>query len=123
VAPDPDPEWHPIALRWFEALGRSGQSAFYQESDWLTAFAVAESMSREFRPQPVVSKDGDVRMVLMPPKASALTAWLKAASSLLVMEGDRRRAGLELDLPRADGEEVADVSDLGSWRSRVDGTG
>ena len=39
-----DPSWHPIMRRWFESLAESGQSAFYEASDWATAAVVAVSL-------------------------------------------------------------------------------
>jgi hypothetical protein len=123
--PEGDEDWHPIALRWFNSLKTSGQSAFYVESDWLTAFAVAESMSREFKPQVVVvghGKDATVEMHELPPKAASLTAWLKGAASLLATEGDRRRAGLELERDWVE-EGAADVSHFADARARLRGAG
>ncbi|HVM07207.1 MAG TPA: hypothetical protein VM345_01990 [Acidimicrobiales bacterium] len=99
-------DWHPAAKRWYQSLRRSGQAAFYEESDWATAWVVAESMSRELNPQPIVSKDGDVVMVEQPPKGASLAAWLKAMTALMVTEGDRRR--LRLELVRQGAEEASD---------------
>ena len=48
--PAVDPEWHPIAARWFEALGESGQSEFYEPSDWAHAFLLTSVMSRTLSP-------------------------------------------------------------------------
>lgn len=125
VVPEADPEWHDIARRWFEALARSGQSRWYTSSDWMTAYAVAESMSREFSPQPMVvgsGKDVTVEMHKLPPKAASLAAWLKACSGLLVLEGDRRRVAIELQ--RDDSEEEApDVSWIDDARRRLRGSG
>jgi hypothetical protein len=127
VQPASDPDWHPIARMWFESLGESGQSVFYQSSDWLSAYAIAESMSREFAPQPMVVGSGPaahVEMVTLPPKAASLAAWLKGMSGLLVLEGDRRRVQLELErTPVVGKQEAASVSSLDSWRTRIDGTG
>lgn len=117
--PEADPEWHPVALRWFESLAKSGQSVFYEPSDWLTAFMLAESMSRELKPQTVVDKEGNVHMVSLPPKGASLAAWLKGMTTLMVTEGDRRRARLELFRPSAGGEEDADVSELDDYRRRL----
>ena len=107
VALDADPSWHRVAAHWYEALGRSGQSAFYESSDWALAYAVAESMSREFsKPEPV--------------SASAFQGWLKAMTSLLVTEGDRRRLRLELERQGpAESEGGADVSELDEYRRRL----
>ena len=48
--PATDEDWHPVARLWFDSLRRSGQSAFYTNSDWGTAYLLAESMSRELKP-------------------------------------------------------------------------
>lgn len=98
-------QWHPVAKRWFDSLKTSGQSAFYEDSDWATAYLIAESMSRELH-------TGE------PPSGASLAAWLKAMGSLLVTEGDRRRARLELERPTAE-EVPADVDDLAEYRARL----
>lgn len=105
VPPDADQAWHPVATRWFDSLKTSGQSAFYEDSDWATAYLVAESMSREL-------STGE------PPTGAAMAAWLKAMGSLMVTEGDRRRARLELERPSAE-EVPADVDDLAEYRARL----
>lgn len=121
--PPADEDWHPVALRWYLALGSSGQSAFYVDSDWATAYATAEAMSREFKPQPLIVGRGEhavVEMHAMPPKAAFLVAWLKASSMLLATEGDRRRLSVELERPKAAGEgEGTDVSELADFRARL----
>lgn len=115
--------WHPIVRDWYQSLDRSGQSHFYEPSDWQLARIIAESMSRELSPQPMVVGRGDdahIEMVRLPPKGASVAAWLKAMSSLLVTEGDRRRLRLELDREAAaqDEEPVADVADLDGFRRR-----
>lgn len=105
VPPDADETWHAVATRWFDSLKTSGQSAFYEDSDWATAYLIAESMSRELH-------TGE------PPTGAALAAWLKAMASLMVTEGDRRRARLELERPSAE-EVPADVDDLAEYRARL----
>jgi hypothetical protein len=124
--PSADPSWNPVAVRWYESLAMSGQSKFYEPSDWATAFAVAESMSREFEPQPIVigtGKDATVQMHRVAPKAASVAAWLKAASQLMATEGDRRRMALELERPAPDGdEEGGDVTHLDDVRGRLRST-
>lgn len=122
-APPVASSWHPIAKRWFKSLSASGQSQFYEESDWATAYVLAESMSRELKPQPVVAGDS-IEMLNLPPKAASLAAWLKGAGSLLATEGDRRRAALELQRQKPLGtEEGGDVTHLDDVRSRLRGAG
>ncbi|MEV5479370.1 MULTISPECIES: hypothetical protein [Streptomyces] len=43
--PPADEVWHPIAGRWYASLVQSGQSQFYEASDWATALYLAEAMS------------------------------------------------------------------------------
>lgn len=104
AAPDPGEDWHEIARDWFVALSRSGQSAYYEASDWATARYVAQAMSKNL-------SDGKFSAMLF---ASVMSAM----SSLLVTEGDRRRLRLELERVRPvdeDGEAAtATVLDLQS---------
>src|SRR6478609_9459090 len=51
--PKPDTSWHLVAKRWFESLAKSGQSEFYEPSDWAMAAVLAESMSRDLKEQVV----------------------------------------------------------------------
>lgn len=117
--PEADSQWHPVAKRWFESLAGSGQSVFYEPSDWATAYVIAESMSRELKPQPIgTTEDGKPIMAALPPKGASLTAWLRAMTVLMATEGDRRR--LRLELVRPGGEEPeADVSELAEYRARL----
>lgn len=120
--PRPDQKWHPAAKRWYASLAKSGQSAFYEPSDWATAWVLAESMSREFSPQPIVVGRGEaaeVQMVTLPPKGASLAAWLKGMTALLATEGDRRRAALELQRPAPPEPEGANVSHLEDARRRL----
>lgn len=116
--PEADAGWHPVARRWFDSLSVSGQSFWYQASDWATAYLLAESISRELKPQPVGNTEaGDVVWASLPPKGASLAAWLKAMSSLLVTEGDRRR--MRIELAKSDSsEEHADVSWIDDARLR-----
>lgn len=125
--PEGDPEWHPVALRWFESLSGSGQSVFYEPSDWGLAYVLAESISRELKPQPMtvgVGEDAHFEMVSLPPKGASLAAWLKGMTALLATEGDRRRASIELQRPKPGvGEEEGggNVSHLDDVRLRLRG--
>lgn len=125
--PAGDPEWHPVALAWFESLAKSGQAVFYEPSDWAVAVVLAESISRELQPQPIVvgkGADATVEMHALPPKAASIAAWLKGMTALMATEGDRRRLSLELQRPApATGEEAGNVSWLDDARRRLGGAG
>lgn len=120
--PEADESWHPVAVRWFESLAGSGQSVYYQQSDWAAAFVLAESISRELKPQVVgVTDDGEPVWATKPPSGAALSAWLKGMTALLVTEGDRRRAQVELQsVVGVDPEESA-VADLNDFRDSLSG--
>lgn len=120
-APAAKKDWHPIAKRWYWSLAKSGQAVFYEPGDWETAWVLAESMSREFKPQVVgATVDGEPVVMEVPPRAAALVAWRQTMAVLLVTEGDRRRVGVELQ--RADPVEDDDaVSELDEYRRRLSG--
>lgn len=122
-APKANSKWHPTAKRWFESLAESGQSVFYEPSDWAAAYVLAETMSRGLKPRVVGTTDeGEPVTAHLPPSGAELSAWLKGMASLLVTEADRRRASVELQRPREDGEtETAEVTDIRSWREGLSG--
>lgn len=94
--PDEDPSWHPIALEWYRSLALSGQSRFYEPSDWQVARYVAQAMS--------------VNLSAGRFSAQLFAAVLSAMTNLLATEGDRRRLRLELERGEAtnpDGDRAA----------------
>lgn len=113
---DPDPEWHTIAQSFWEALENSGQSAFYADSDWVSAYLLCEVLTRELKPQfigwkelPTVWGENSAgeRVILqqggtapvagkIPIKGASLNAIRAQMAVLLVNEGDRRRLSMEL---------------------------
>lgn len=103
--PEPDPTWHPLAGDWFAALALSGQSQFYQPSDWQTARYVAEAMSRSLAADRF--------------SGSLFSSIMSASATLLTTEGDRRRLRLELERHVTDADEDAAVAALDDYRSRL----
>lgn len=86
--------WHPIAKDWYESLAKSGQSQFYEPSDWWTAQYVAEAMSRSLKGAGAGKISGQLFQAVM-----------GAATELMTTEGARRRLRLELQRPKGgDGE-------------------
>lgn len=111
--PEPRPEWHPMARNWYESLGHSGQSDFYEPSDWMTAMWLADQMSQHLQEKPLgVTKDGDVVMGHAPMSGQEIQAFLKGMTSLLATEGDRRRAAIELGRRQSEEEEDAQILHL-----------
>lgn len=124
VVPEPDESWHPVARRWYESLADSGQSRFYEPSDWATAYLLAESISRDLKPQVVGIHPETGRPVraAIPLKGASLAAYLRAMTALMVTEGDRRRARLELERPDGGEQETpAGVTALDEYRKALGG--
>lgn len=95
-------------MRWFDALAESGQSQFYEASDWATATYVADAMSRNL-------KQGRFSAQLFQSVMSAMT-------DLLTTEGARRRARVELERETGpDPAEQAHVTLMDSYRKAAGG--
>lgn len=104
--PEPKDYWHPIAADWYRALGESGQSRFYEPSDWAAAQYAAEAMSRNL-------EQGRF-------SAQMFAAVWSAMNDLLTTEGDRRRVRMELQRPsKNDGP--AGVTVLDDYRASLGG--
>ena len=112
--------WDPIAERWYLSLTKSGQAIFYEPSDWMTAYMMADQFSRQLAPRPtaigVDANDDPIIRYLVPLMSGGfLSSWLKASSSLMTTEGERRRLKIELDRQKireakADGNVVSIAS-------------
>ena len=98
--PEADESWHPIAREWFDSLGESGQSTFYEASDWATARYLAEAMSRNLAAGRF--------------SATLFAAVMSGMTELLTTEGARRRARVELQ--RAEPEQPASVALMARYR-------
>ena len=85
--PAEDRSWHISAKRWYRSLKHSGQSVFFEPSDWAAAHLCATILSDEMqRPEPV--------------RAAIIAQINSMMDSLLTTEGARRR--LRIELQRAD---------------------
>lgn len=98
----PNPDWEPIAIELYESLMRSGQSAYYQDSDLALAWSICDDLSYAKRQK---QRSGQLLQTIY-----------SALSSLLVSEGDRRRVRLELSEP-APAEDEAAVLALADYKS------
>lgn len=103
---DDEPNWHPMALEFWESFKRSGQALFWEPSDWMVAKLMCESISRDLQPQFVGVTAGTMDMAgepiyeRIPLKGASLGAYLKAFGQLMLTEGERRRLSIELERTR-----------------------
>ena len=109
--PPADEDWHPIAARWYASLAESGQSQFYEPSDWAMAVLLAEAMSRNL-------KSGRF-------SAQLLQTVLSGMTDLLTSEGARRRALIELERETAgeDAREAERQELMNSYLKAADASG
>lgn len=100
--PEPEEFWHPIAIRWYLSLSKSGQRIFYESSDWMQAFYVAEAMSRSLQASRL--------------SGQLFAAVISATHDLLVTEADRRRMRIELERARDEGDTTVSTA-MDEYRS------
>lgn len=99
LMPDPDPDWHAVATMIYESLPESGQSIFFEPSDWAAAYLICESISRDLSEQYVnigTALEPEMEKQKVPMKGANLAAYLKGLGELGVTEGARRRLSIEL---------------------------
>jgi hypothetical protein len=108
--PDPDPKWHPIAVDWYRSLAESGQSKFYEPSDWQYARILAEMLTRLMKQGQKVS-------------SMLLSAVQSGMADLLTTEADRRRVRMEIERELDDGAagDQAGVAVMDDYRKRLAG--
>jgi hypothetical protein len=118
--PAADKHWHPIAKKVYQSIKKSAQVELLQPSDWATAYLLCESISRDLKPQVVgiSERTGEVLIETIPLKGASLAAYLKGFAALGMTEGDRRRMGIELQLPSVE-EEAPDAANLDEHRRRL----
>lgn len=104
--PAPDPAWHPIAKDWYLSLAQSGQSQFYEPSDWQMARFVADAMSRNLKQRAKFS-------------AMLFTTVVAAMNDLLTTEAARRRVRLEIERNADAAPEPAGVTALADYRKSL----
>jgi hypothetical protein len=102
--PAANPDWHPQARSWFNSLARSGQSDFYEASDWATAVVCAQLYDHYLRSY----------------KVSLLPQFLRLSERLGVTIIDRKRNRIELDEPETtDVDEDAADDAVVQWHGRL----
>lgn len=112
AVPPPTDSWHPTAAAWYVSLEQSGQSRFFEPSDWQAAHFTAALMSD------CLTGDG---------VNAQLVAQIRGMmSDLLTTEGARRRAGIELEralsgTPAAASTPGGNVTVMDDRRKRLSG--
>ena len=93
--------------QWFRALKKSGQAAFYQDSDWQEARIVAYLITKE------MNRDTG-------PRAGMMDVIFSRADNLMTTEGARRRLRVELHAAQEqDNSKEATVSMIDQYRSEL----
>ena len=105
----PDPNWHDIAKKIYEAVANSGQSDFYQDSDWAVLYSICEDISYYKTPRYYTDKKTGEQYEGKR-SGQMLQSIMSSLQSLLLTEGDRRRVRLELQKPP---EEKTDLKVVG----------
>lgn len=102
--PEASQRWHATARSWYNSLKLSGQSSFFEPSDWATAVAAAEMYDRFLRTD----------------NASILAQFVRLTERLGCTELDRKRGRIELvsgGVKDEDKERAAET--VISWRSHL----
>lgn len=105
VIPTANPNWLPQARSWYNSLPLSGQSAFYEASDWATAVSAAQMLDTGLR-----TTNGAI-----------LANFVRLSERLGVTHLDRVRARIVLDDPESeDQDEDAADNIIRGWQARLD---
>jgi hypothetical protein len=106
VIPGENTEWHEYARWWYRSLRVSGQSKWYENSDWMMAFLAADILS-------FMLENGY--------KPGMVAEWNSMAARLLVTESDRRHARIELVKVAADPDDEAAGLEVSGWQNALAG--
>jgi hypothetical protein len=102
--PTADKGWHPKARSWYNSLKLSGQSVFWEPSDWATAVAAADAYN----------------VFLRTHNASILAQFVRLSERLGATLTDRKRGRIELEEPvQEDEDEKAADEAVQGWQGRL----
>lgn len=91
--PTPPDSWGWMARDWYKSLASSGQAVYYEPSDWQMAI-VAGSLLDDW------CDSG---------RPAVLVEFRHICAQLMVTEGERRRARLEVERPGTKGDDKGDA--------------
>lgn len=102
--PDADKAWHPKARSWYNSLKISGQTEFWEPSDWATAVAAADAYN----------------VFLRTHNASILAQFVRLSERLGATLSDRKKSRIELEEPvQEDEDEKAADAAVQGWQGRL----
>ena len=104
--PPADEEWHPIAKGLYESAATSGQSDFYQDSDWWMLYSLCDEISYL---KGMKQRSGQY-----------LASILSGLQALLLTEGERRRVRIELTKPEEKGPDLVVVG-MADYKDKAQG--
>jgi hypothetical protein len=106
--PPSDPMWSVRATAWYESLAESGQSKYFEPSDWQYARLLADLLSgQEARERG--------------PSAEMMKHILSAMGNLGTTEADRRRMRVEVERDQAEQGPAPDVLVMDKYRRAAGG--
>ena len=105
VPPCPD-DLHSLAQDWYKSLADSGQSKFYEPSDWQDARVLATILSKA--------------LAFGRGSAQQFAIWQAGATQLLTTEGARRRMRMEIERKTSPAG-LAPVSVMDDYRDALGG--
>ena len=101
--------WHQTAIDWYKSLAKSGQSFWYEPSDWAKAQIIAAGISdycTDVDAGPAFDDNGKPLSARFA-NAATLKVLLSEMASLGVTEQDRRRMRIEVTRKRGDDDKPA----------------
>ena len=99
---------HEVARRWYESLADSGQSDYFEPSDWAAAVFVAETMTKLLSARRL--------------SAPLFAAVWSAMNDLLTTEQSRRRARIEVERALDDEQaKTPGITAIAEYRKMVSG--
>lgn len=102
--PEADKSWLPKARSWYNSLKLSGQSEFWEPSDWATAVAAADAYN----------------VFLRTHNASILAQFVRLSERLGATLSDRKKSRIELEEPvQEDEDESAADAAVQGWQGRL----
>lgn len=108
-------ETHPLVIEMYEAMKQSASIKYFEPTDWAFARLTLYTLNQELI---AAAHNGK------PVGAMKLTAINQMLSALLLTEGDRRRARLEIErAPAESNGKVLDVTDMLRQRLASGGRG